>query len=78
MGIAPASHREWRMTRHKLVRSLRITVLALACAAAWFSVFAPERVEAMFRPPPRETPAGQLRQSLPMKYSIFPPRSARV
>jgi hypothetical protein len=77
VGIGPASLGEW-LTRHKVGRKLRIAVLAMVCAFAWFYVFAPERVEARFRPPPRETPDFPVPRSLPMKHSIFPQRLTRA
>jgi hypothetical protein len=76
--IGRASPAQWRLTRHQVGRTLRIAVLAMLCALAWFNVFAPERVESMFRPPPRETPDLQRQPSLPMKGSIIPPRSAHA
>jgi hypothetical protein len=78
MQIAAASHGEWRLTGHTLVRCLRIAVLTMLCALALFNLVAPERVQAMLRPPSRDTPGLPLPSSLPMKYSIFPPPSART
>jgi hypothetical protein len=77
MRIGPPSFGDW-LTRYQVGRRLRLAVLAVIFAFAWFNAFAPDRVEAWFRPPPRETPDSQVPPSLPMKHTIFPQRSARA
>ena len=82
MQIAMASDSGWRRTGHRVVRSLRIVMLAMLCAVAFVNLVAPERLQAVFRATPQETPdrraPSSLPMSLPMKNSLFALPTARV